>query len=62
MILPSNKLFFIIATVLLVIGIHSIGFAQDKKLTFDQVYLFEQPRLLQRLPSLKGWLETFILL
>ncbi|MCH6575959.1 MAG: DPP IV N-terminal domain-containing protein, partial [Bacteroidetes bacterium] len=57
MILPSNKLFFIIATVLLVIGIHSIGFAQDKKLTFDQVYLFGQPRLLQRLPSLKGWLD-----
>ena len=26
-------------------------------LTFDQVYLFTQPRLLQRLPSLKGWLD-----
>jgi len=53
----SNKLFFIIATALLAIGIHSIGFAQDKKLTFDQVYLFGQPKLLQRLPSLNGWLD-----
>jgi len=57
MFLASNKLFFIITTALLVIGIHSIGFAQDKKLTFDQVYLFGQPKLLQRLPSLKGWLD-----
>ncbi len=57
MIISSNKLFFKIATVLLVISIHSIGFAQDKRLTFDQVYLFGQPRLLQRLPSLKGWLD-----
>ncbi|MCH7963669.1 MAG: S9 family peptidase [Bacteroidetes bacterium] len=53
----SAKLFFIIATGLLVIGIQSMGFAQDKKLTFDQVYLFGEPRLLQKLPSLKGWLD-----
>ncbi|MGB5848220.1 MAG: S9 family peptidase [Ignavibacteriaceae bacterium] len=53
----SNKLFFVIITMLLEIGIHSIGFAQHNKLTFDQVYLFEKPRLLQRLPSLKGWLD-----
>ena len=53
----SKKLFFIITTMLLATGVHSIGFAQDKMLTFDQVYLFQQPRLLQRLPSLKGWLD-----
>jgi len=57
MISISKKMFFIITTVLLATGIHSIGFAQDKKLTFDQVYLFGQPRLLQRLPSLKGWFD-----
>ncbi len=57
MISTSKKLLFIITTVLLAIGIHSIGFAQDKILTFDQVYLFGQPGLLQRLPSLKGWLD-----
>ncbi len=53
----SNKFFFIIATLLLATGIHSTCFAQNKKLTFDQVYLFGQPRLLNRLPSLKGWLD-----
>jgi len=53
----SNKLIFIIATVLLATSIHYTCFAQDKKLTFDQVYLFGQPRLLQRLPSVIGWLD-----
>jgi len=57
MISTSNKLIYIIATLLLATGIHSIGIAQDKKLTFDQVYLFQQPGLLQRLPSLNGWLD-----
>jgi hypothetical protein len=57
MISTSNKLIYIIATLLLATGIHSTCFAQNKKLTFDQVYLFGQPRLLNRLPSLKGWLD-----
>jgi len=57
MISTSNKLIFIITLMFLATGIHSTGFAQDKKLTFDQVYLFGQPRLLQRLPSLKGWFD-----
>ncbi len=35
----------------------SVNIAQDKKLTFDQVYMFSQPHLLKRLPSLKGWLD-----
>ena len=57
MISTSNKLIYIITTLLLATGIHSIGFAQNKKLTFDQVYLFGQPRLLQRLQSLQRWLD-----
>ncbi len=57
MISTSNKLIFIITLMLLAAGIYSIGIAQNKKLTFDQVYLFQQPGLLQRLPSLKGWLD-----
>jgi dipeptidyl-peptidase-4 len=57
MISTSNNLIFINTLMFLAIGIHSIGIAQDKKLTFDQVYLFQQPRLLQRLPSLEGWLD-----
>ncbi len=31
--------------------------AQNEKLTFKQVYEFGEPRILQRLPTLKGWLD-----
>jgi dipeptidyl-peptidase 4 len=57
MISTSKKFFFTITVMLIAISIHLVSFGQDKKLTFDQVYLFGQPRLLQRLPSLKGWLD-----
>ncbi|MCH7516543.1 MAG: DPP IV N-terminal domain-containing protein, partial [Bacteroidetes bacterium] len=53
----SNKLSLTVILTLLSISIHLVGFAQDKKLTFDQVYLFGQPQMLDRLPSLKGWFD-----
>ncbi|GMR25187.1 MAG: S9 family peptidase [Ignavibacteria bacterium] len=53
----TNKLFLSVLLTLLSISIQLVGFAQDKKLTFTQVYLFEQPRILDRLPSLKGWFD-----
>jgi len=53
----SNKLSLTVILTLLSISIHLVGFAQDKKLTFTQVYLFGQPRILDRLPSLKGWFD-----
>jgi len=53
----SNKLSLTVILTLLSISIHLVGFAQDKKLTFDQVYLFGQPQILDRLPSLKGWFD-----
>jgi len=31
--------------------------AQNEQLTFTQVYEFGEPRILQRLPTLKGWLD-----
>jgi len=31
--------------------------AQNEKLTFKQVYEFGEPRILQRLPTLKGWFD-----
>ncbi len=55
--LKSKKFFFILFVMLYGITLHLMSFAQEKKLTFDQVYLFAQPRLVQRLPSLKGWLD-----
>lgn len=31
--------------------------AQDKQLTFNQVYMFGEPRILKPLPDLKGWFD-----
>jgi dipeptidyl-peptidase-4 len=43
-------------------SIYFIGFsipldAQDKKITFNQAYLFGEPRLLKPLPQIKGWYD-----
>lgn len=46
-------LFFIIVSASLSLNI----FAQQKQLTFNQVYLFGEPRLLKPLPQLKGWYD-----
>lgn len=53
----SKKIIFTITVMLIAISVQPAIFGQDKKLTFDQVYLFGQPKLMQRLPSLKGWLD-----
>ncbi len=31
--------------------------AQDKQLTFNQVYMFSEPRILKPLPRLQGWFD-----
>ena len=31
--------------------------AQDKQLTFNQVYMFGEPRILKSLPRLQGWFD-----
>ena len=31
--------------------------AQDKELTFNQVYMFGEPRILKSLPRLQGWFD-----
>ena len=31
--------------------------AQDKQLTFNQVYMFGEPRILKPLPRLQGWFD-----
>jgi dipeptidyl-peptidase-4 len=36
----------------------SISNAQDKQLTFDQVYMFSEPRILKPLPRLQGWFDN----
>ncbi len=32
--------------------------AQDKELTFNQVYMFSEPRILKPLPRLQGWIDN----
>ncbi|UCH64425.1 MAG: DPP IV N-terminal domain-containing protein [Ignavibacterium sp.] len=43
--------------ILLILSADGIIFAQNKNLTFSQVYQFSEPRILQRLPVMKGWLD-----
>lgn len=47
------SLFFLFIFALLDVNIK----AQDKQLTFNQVYMFGEPRLLKTLPQLKGWYD-----
>lgn len=35
----------------------SITIAQNKQLTFNQVYMFSEPRILKPLPRLQGWFD-----
>ena len=35
----------------------SSSFTQDKQLTFNQVYMFGQPRILNQAPRLRGWFD-----
>ena len=39
------------------ISLHLGLFAQDKKLSFDQVYLFGEPRIFKPLPQIQGWFD-----
>lgn len=51
---PLNlSLFFLFIFALLEVNIN----AQEKQLTFNQVYMFGEPRLLKTLPKLKGWYD-----
>ncbi|HRP94300.1 MAG TPA: hypothetical protein PLH53_15510, partial [Ignavibacteriaceae bacterium] len=54
----SSKRFCLI----ILVGLFSIPFqnitnAQDKQLTFNQVYMFGEPRILKSLPRLQGWFD-----
>lgn len=55
----SSKLFLFVTFILLIFlsGFISNLNAQNKQLTFNQVYMFSEPRLLKPLPQLKGWYD-----
>ncbi|KAB2847962.1 MAG: S9 family peptidase, partial [Ignavibacterium sp.] len=47
----------ILFIVVLVIPVRQITKAQEKQLSFNQVYMFGEPRILKQLPRLQGWLD-----
>ena len=51
------KISFCFLLILYFFSIQSQSLAQNQKLTFSQVYEIKEPRLLIRLPIMKGWLD-----
>lgn len=48
---------FIFLFIINFISLHWGLFAQDKKLSFNQVYLFGEPRIFKPLPRMQGWFD-----
>lgn len=53
----SKKFYIIILVGLLSIPLQLFTYAQDKQLTFNQVYMFSEPRILKPFPRLQGWFD-----
>jgi len=53
----KNKIFLLIAFILTSLALQFTTQAQNKKLTFTQVYEFGEPKILERLPTLKDWVD-----
>ncbi|HCY76662.1 MAG TPA: S9 family peptidase [Ignavibacteriales bacterium] len=49
--------FFFLLTIFLLLQ-NFLSFAQNKQLTFNQVYLFGEPRILKPVPRLMGWFDS----
>ena len=57
MITSYKKGFLIILFGIVAIPLQILTQAQDKQLTFNQVYMFGQPRILNQAPRLQGWFD-----
>ena len=57
MVTSSHKYYFILTLLFLSILPEYSTQAQNKHLTFNQVYMFGQPRILKSLPRLQGWFD-----
>ena len=53
----SKEIYLIILIGLISIPLQPLTNAQDKQLTFNQVYMFGEPRILKPLPRLQGWFD-----
>lgn len=52
-----KKIYLSILIGFLAIPFQLLTNAQDKQLTFNQVYMFSEPRILKSLPRLQGWFD-----
>jgi hypothetical protein len=50
----SKKIYLIILFVIAAVPLQILTKAQDKQLTFNQVYMFGEPRILKQVPRLQG--------
>jgi len=55
--MSSKKIYLIILFGMFSIPLQLFTNAQDKQLTFNQVYMFSEPRILKSLPRLQGWFD-----
>lgn len=53
----SKKFYLILLAGLLSVPLQLLTNAQDKQLTFNQVYMFGEPRIIKQLPRLQGWYD-----
>ncbi len=53
----SKKIYLIILFVIAAVPLQILTKAQDKQLTFNQVYMFGEPRILKQVPRLQGWFD-----
>ena len=55
--IPSKKFYLIVLIGILSIPLQLLTNAQNKQLTFNQVYMFGEPRILKPFPRLQGWID-----
>ena len=55
--IPSKKFYLIVLIGILSIPFQLLTNAQNKQLTFNQVYMFGEPRILKPFPRLQGWFD-----
>ena len=53
----SKKFYLIVLMGLISIPLQLLTKAQDKQLTFNQIYMFGEPRILKQAPQLHGWFD-----
>lgn len=53
----SKKFYLILLAGLLSVPLQLLTNAQDKQLSFNQVYMFGEPRIIKQLPRLQGWYD-----